>query len=143
MTMPTQTMPPKIVDLAYLRLQIEPDLSLISLFWKRQVTNSELRTGFYTAVEVARSYKCRFWLGDARQTTMLNIADQDYLVKDLVSLISNSGIKKVARIVTEDEYDFKTSFSMKLKIETNHSASIGFETNIFTDHDAAKKWLFA
>ena len=130
------------IDLDYLQIEVDQQRALIRLFWKRQVTISELRTGFYTAAQVAETYACKYWLGDARNTTMLDIADQDLVAKDLVTLISKAGIRKIARLVDEQEMTFSNSLTMKLKIETKHPENIGFETAIFTNEDQALNWLF-
>jgi hypothetical protein len=134
---------PKVVEMEYLHLQVEPELSLICLTWKRQVNLSELRTGFYTAVEVARNFGCKYWLGDARKTSMLDIADNDFLVEHLVGQLSESGIEKVARVVSEEEAVLSQSYTMKNKIESTHQDQINFNTDIFTTLEAARKFLFS
>lgn len=140
--MSTEVSTIKEINLDYLKLEVDPHQSLIRLFWKRQVTISELRTGFYTAAEVAATYGCKYWLGDARNTTMLDIEAQEYVVKDLVNLISQAGIRKIARLVNEQEMRNNQSFSMKLKIETRHAENIRFETALFADEAQALNWLF-
>ena len=139
--MPAAVTDLKEINLDYLKLEVDPGASLIRLYWKRQVTNSELRTGFYTAAQVAETYGCKLWFGDSRNTSMLNIADQDFLVKDLLTILSNAGIRKVARLVDEQEAVVTTSFSMKLKIESEHPENIRFETAVFTNAAAALAWL--
>ena len=140
--MPVAVSELKEINLDYLKLEVDVPRLLIRLYWKRQVNNSELRTGFYTAAQVAETYGCKYWLGDARNTTMLDIADQDMVVKDLLSIISNSGIRKVARLVDVLEAVVTDSFSMKFKIESKHPDRITFETAVFTDVDSALDWLF-
>ena len=100
------------------------------------------RTRIYTAAQVAETYGCKYWLGDARNTSMLDIADQDFLVKDLVTIISKSGIRKIARLVDVLEAVVSDSFSMKFRIEAKHPEQIAFETAIFTSEDSALDWLF-
>ena len=71
--MPTAVSELKEINLDYLKLEVNVPQKLIRLYWKRQVNNSELRTGFYTAAQVAETYGCKYWLGDARNTTMLSV----------------------------------------------------------------------
>jgi hypothetical protein len=130
-----------VVDLDYLHVEVHPELSLIVLFWKRQVNISELRTGFYTAIEIARSFGCKLWLGDARKTTMLDIAENEYLIKDLINLISETKVEKIARILNENDLEQPDFFAMKFQVEAGQSEEIHFTTEVFTSEDEARKWL--
>lgn len=127
----------------YIEIIVDKPSELLMVTWKRQATSEELRRGFYMAIEVSILYNCKYWLSDARKTNYLEIADQHWMVRDLVQLLSETHICKVARLIKDDELSILSSYRMKEKIENDHKPLIKFSTEVFTDFNTARFWLLA
>lgn len=125
----------------YVNITVENDIKLISITWQRQVSSDELRIGFYKAVEAAILYSCKYWLGDARKTDYLEIADQHWMVKELAALINQSEIIKLARIIKDDDISVLSGAIIKQKFDNNHLHHFNFSAEIFTEIEMARLWL--
>lgn len=73
----------------------------ISVKWLRHPTSAEFRANNYLLVDLLLAYECRWLLSDTRTIPYLELADQHWLIEQLIPLLSPTSFKRHACVVSQ------------------------------------------
>ena len=128
-----------IFDKPFLIITHDDEHKLIHLRWKQLATSEEFRGALNYALSVVMEKKVERWLANLRDMSIIREADRKWTNDEWFPKLVKTKLRKLA-IVNSLDYLNQSSVT---KIMTHAGNIINFETNYFTDVNAAKEWLLS
>ncbi|SIR08492.1 hypothetical protein [Pontibacter lucknowensis] len=97
----TESETPAILRNDYLEIQLGKQADVISVRWLRHPTSDEFRANNYLLADLLMAYECRRLLSDARAILYLELADQHWLMEQLIPLLSSTSLELHACVVSQ------------------------------------------
>ncbi len=126
-----------------IRVGLDKSLSFIYIEWLKHATSTEFRALFQKVADIAIENKVKFWLSDARLTHYLEFSDQNWLIQQILPLISQSSLEKFARVSTKEGFAMMDISRVYASIEKLYGLNSKPEFDFFFSIDAALAWLFS
>jgi hypothetical protein len=113
----------------------KPD-HIVTLIWKKQPQSVEFREVYMNIIAFALKNKVFFFISDIRLEGPMTIQDLHWLKNDILPMVSQLELKKIA-IISEDTI-YSTTYAETIKKKFKVS-QLPFE--IFEDIETAKSWI--
>lgn len=126
-----------------LKIEYNENLKYIFVEWQRHVDSQEFRNLFTKAAEIALDKGCLYWLSDARAIHFIDFSDQNWTIRVMGPLLSQSKLLKFARITNRESMALLDTHRVYTELERSVSFKIDTELQIFSDKEEAMEWLFA
>ncbi|WP_276496398.1 hypothetical protein [Pontibacter litorisediminis] len=123
----------------YLTARMVPGDYLLHITWLRGVSTLEYREGIRLTKQILLENNIRLWLVDSRLLTHVTFEDQQWIMKEIVPLLLESNLQKVARVVKPDVFSYITFENMMRKAQECYNVQGHMEQ--FTTVESALAWL--
>lgn len=123
----------------YLHANIIPAEHMLHITWLRSVDSAEYREGLYFIERTIRENNIHLWLCDSRKLTLVTYEDQQWIINEIIPLLLQTNIKKVARVVKNDIFSYITFENLISKAHLSYQIQGHMEH--FTTLDTALGWL--
>lgn len=130
-------MSPEVND--YLFISLNKEELLLHTKWLRSVTSEEYRAGIHAMKEVILENKVELWIIDSRLLGNILFADQQWIKREIAPLIKFSNLQKIARVLTEDVFNYISFENMMQRAREEYDIVIELEQ--FSSLEAALDWL--
>ncbi|AKD04495.1 hypothetical protein POKO110462_06870 [Pontibacter korlensis] len=128
-----------IIDLGFYKIEVEESSNLVKADWTRSVNKDEMVAGGTKLYEVLRDTKLENAIADARKLTALSSETKEWMASKFYELLSQTNVKKVARVVPNDVFS-----RIALESVVTRAEALGvtkFEVKSFTSPTIALAWL--
>jgi hypothetical protein len=125
----------------WLKIEVEPSLSLLQLTWLQHPTGEQYRRGYRQAIGIALENKTKYWLTDSRKVAYLHLADQHWMYAKMRPFLTGGQLRKFAIVMHAETWmmtDLKPVFNHS---EPDAEPEKWFNLSFFLDRDAALVWL--
>ncbi|WP_303311479.1 hypothetical protein [Hymenobacter sp. BT730] len=142
--MPTASAPGFHSD--YLTIAYRPDLQLLTLRWLRDVTMSELQTGFQAAREAARTAGAMRWLVDVRRRLELDAIPSTWVANQLLPTVAAElpDTLQVAYLLAPARNEaIRTDPELKEAVILAQGTAQPYRLQLFIDEGEAVRWVCA
>ncbi|QMU26974.1 hypothetical protein [Adhaeribacter radiodurans] len=124
-----------------LKININPDISLLRLTWLQHPTSEVYRQGYRQAILIALEHKAKLWLTDSRKVQYLYMADQHWMYAKMRPLLKGGKLRKFA-IVLQPETLMMTDRQPIMDDPTQLiKPKQLFNLEFFLDMESACSWL--
>lgn len=120
----------------YLTVHYNEEFNGVLMEWKTFTTSEELKAGLNKGLACINEKKLTKWLADVRELGAISEEDQKWSNEDWFPRALQSGIKRMAVIVSDDIFNQMTVEEIMLKVKAQD-----FISQYFDSVDKAKKWL--
>ncbi|MFC5270455.1 hypothetical protein [Adhaeribacter terreus] len=110
--------------------------SLGSASWFGSLSSADFREAFLKCTELITEKRLKNWLADNRKMEMMSQEDQSWVAL-MAPTILNSGLKKMATVVSEDIFHHMAIVDLFDKA----SGELTFQNHYFQNPNEALKWL--
>ena len=127
-----------------LEITPRPDLPAVVARWQREITDSELRAGYFAILDAADAQQCSRWLLDLRRRDELTSNELTaWINADFFPKLPQRYAQpvRIAFLVSPMRALQEQSDSSVAAIATASQARHGYSTALFTDEAAAYDWL--
>ncbi|AKD05171.1 hypothetical protein POKO110462_22250 [Pontibacter korlensis] len=123
----------------YLVVDVIHEENLLRTAWLRSVNSQEYREGLNVIRQLIREQHIRLWLSDSRQLAHVTFEDQRWILKEIIPLLVESSLRRVARVVNPDVFSYISFENMMSKAQESYSLEGYMEQ--FTSEETALGWL--
>ncbi|ARS35346.1 hypothetical protein [Pontibacter actiniarum] len=128
-------------DSGFYRIAVDESQDLLRAEWLRTVNKDELVEGGTKLYEILRETGITLVMADARVLTALPSDAKDWMASTFYELLSQTGLKMMARVVPSAIFS-----KIALESVVTRAEALGvtkFEVKNFTDPKDALSWLLA
>lgn len=111
-------------------------INALGIIWKTQPTSEQYRKILAKSHEMIMLYQTSYWLADVRQEGMIDIADQQWLFREIIPSAVRNGLKKILCIRSPEQS--KEAYRINLK---EASTSLGIDTLYFDSLEQVEAWI--
>lgn len=122
---------------SYLTLYFSPSKKYVTARWQRQVSSSEYRQGIRAIAACVATLRVELVLVDFSNTGAPSAKDQACTANFLKQALSNTSLRRSARVFPEDSEQWQAFQGMLESAE-----ELPYQTNSFESAEEAKEWLF-
>ena len=126
----------------YIRIEVDESRQFMYIVWLCHPESDELRACLLLEAEITHEYGCKYWLSDARKVNFFDYADQNWLLQEVVPILKQEKLLKVARVITKESYLLMDAHRIFQKIEADEEVRSQTKLELFVDIDTALDWLF-
>lgn len=124
-----------------MHIELDEQKSCLTTTWQQHPSSEELRRHLLIIADLIQQHRCRYWLSDAHSLYYVELADQNWLVREVLSRIHPT-VKKIARILTKESLLLLDMQHIFDKIATQPQlAASGMQIETFLDKESAIVWL--
>lgn len=123
----------------YLFTSLKEEEKLLHMKWLRNVTSEEYRAGINVVKEMILHHRVERWLIDSRLIDSILFADQQWIKREIAPLIKFSSLQKIARVLTEDIFNYISFENMIQQVIEEHDLQLDLAQ--FSSLEAAFDWL--
>ncbi|MGV3638938.1 MAG: hypothetical protein ACO1NZ_00390 [Adhaeribacter sp.] len=125
----------------YVSVLHEESLSLLTIFWKRQISLEERKTGFLWALEYSNSHQVRNWLIDDAEIFLITPAEKEWITYTWTKLVAGSCIQKIAVVTKVELPALESNARFTEDAQKQYAASGHTRHEVFTDYQMALAWF--
>jgi hypothetical protein len=126
----------------YIQVAINPEQDYLQATWLQQPTSESFREQIRLVVDLALARNIKKALFDVRQRAYLEIADQNWLVREIVPLFVGTNLR-FAYVVSETTLEVMDTYRIQVAVENNPVLSEQVIIKMFLDPQEAQTWLFS
>ncbi|MHA6247228.1 hypothetical protein ACXYMU_04770 [Pontibacter sp. CAU 1760] len=124
---------------AFYRIEVDVRANLLKSVWLRPASEEEIRTGGMKLYEVLRDTKVEFVLANATLLGVLTAASKEWLATKFYEMLSQTNLKKLARVLPEMVFHRIALESVVTRAEA--MGTISFLVKNFSGQADAMRWL--
>lgn len=132
-------MPAIVTDYTSLELSAQTG-GCLSSTWLRSVSSQEYRMALLQQQEIILQHEVKYWLIDSRALSGITFPDQQWLGRQLIPVLLQSKLRKVARVVNTDVFTYIAFEEQIRKVKRKYNFKTAIEQ--FSSPEAAKNWLY-
>jgi hypothetical protein len=121
----------------HLTIYHDEDRSLGKSEWNGFVSGEAFRESAMACVGLIKEKQVRYWVADDRNMKAIRLKDQEWSNEVLMPALANSGLRKMALIVSRDRFNQLAVDSIIEKA----GDSLTFEIKYFNEPKTAENWL--
>lgn len=116
----------------------EPELSLLTQAWKREINSDEYRRVFITSYITVKEHKIRRFISDISKEGFIDPKDRIWLENEIIPKAFQAGLKFSAIVLDQKRY--KNYYSKKIM---DTSENVGMQFGLFNDYQKARDWIIS
>lgn len=124
------------------RLEIDPAAKFIYLQWLKHPDSTAFRDNFLRAIQASIDHDCQFWLSDARAIHYLELADQNWVMREIVPMLPQINLQKFARLSKMESISLMDIPQVFDKLGQLPDFKSKHKLEIFATKEDALHWLF-
>lgn len=130
-----------VLDNQYLYIEVQPEQELLIYRWKSASESLDQSAFFAEGARVLNaivSHKCKYVVGNVQEFKVIIAPEtQETINEQLLSVLNQVGLKKLAQIVNPD--NLLTNVSLEQTLEENKNAS--YQQKFFDNEADALAWV--
>lgn len=124
----------------FIKVEVNQTCFYIEATWLQQPTSADFRDQLKIVMDYALTHHLNNALFDVRARAYLEMADQNWLLREVVPMFLHSKLK-FAYLVSQTTLAAMDIHRIKAAIEGNPDFKNNIEMNLFLDKEEAKTWL--
>ena len=124
-----------------MEVAIDAEQSYLQATWLQQPSSQSFREQLWFVADQALARKTTKALFDVRKRAYLEIADQNWLVREIVPLFAGRPLR-FAYVVSETTLEAMDTYRIQVAIASNPQLSEQIKVELFLDPPEAQAWLF-
>ncbi len=113
---------------------------LVEVSWHGYVAGEKFRSAMLQYGEVIQQLDVNYWLGDYRQSAVVRIADQEWMVSEWGACFFPH-VHKLQRMARVHSYDISARISAENMFREIDFTMLPFAFRQFEDYGQARSWL--
>ncbi len=93
-----------ILETEYAQLTFEPENGILKLVWKDNATSDTYHYVYDRIMELVQKTEVKYYLADIRKLRLIAPSDRLWLQSEIIPKLFETGIEKIAAIVSGDVY---------------------------------------
>ena len=127
-----------------IRIEVDVTAGIIFVEWLRHPSSLEFRRLYQKASDISFEYNCLYWISDARAVHYLEIADQNWILRELAPRLKTTSLLRYARVMTEDGVAMLDAARVRDNVMNSPYLTEGkFQVQFFLDKESALEWLLS
>jgi len=131
-----------ILSNEYVLVEANPENKYIQVTWLGQPKSDDFRETHKKALNYVLEHNITMWLCDMRGMVYLEIADQNWLVREIFGLLAPHLKHELAYVVSTAGLELMTSFRIHEMVTTDPELHKQLSVEIFFQKQIAQQWLF-
>ena len=123
----------------YVHLWVDTDVKLMYTEWLALPSTAEYRQAAALFLRNLQTYAVEYWVMDSNRLAGLSLAEQRRIIQQLAPAVAASCLKKVARIISQDEGNWVMFDETVHALKNQYQASV--EIQQFCTYNEAAKWV--
>ncbi|KAA5538524.1 hypothetical protein [Adhaeribacter rhizoryzae] len=124
---------------SYLQLWVDTDVKLMYTEWLTSPSAQEYKQAAALFIHYLQKYEVEYWLMDSNRLGGLSLQEQRKVIAQLAPAVAASCLKKVARIISQDEGNRVMFEETVQELKNKYQASV--EIQQFWTFNEAAKWV--
>lgn len=125
----------------YVSVLYDESISLLTIYWKRQINLEERKNGFLWALQYSDTHQVRNWLIDDAEIFLITPAEKEWITYTWTRLVAGSCIQKIAVVTPEQLPGLISNTPFTEEAQKQYAAFGHTRHEVFTDHQMALAWF--
>lgn len=131
----------QILQNEYATVAIDKESRLVEVKWLQHCENSTFREILTKVLHQANADAVIRWLCDMRELKYVLVADQNWLVKELLPSLNPSLSHRFSYVVSRTNLELMSSLQIQDMVREDPRLSDRFELEVFLNKEEATDWL--
>jgi len=131
----------EVFQTPYVSVLHDESEALLTIYWKRQISLEERKSGFLWALQYSCTHQVRNWLIDAAEIFLVTPAEKEWVTYTWTKLVAASGIQKIAVVAEISLPALEASTRFTQEAQKQYAAAGHTRHEVFTDHQVARAWF--
>ena len=93
-----------ILETDYAQVTLDQESDVLKLYWKTDCTTDTYRFIYNNILDLLKKTRFKYYIADIRNLSMIAPSDRIWLQKEVIPVLFDSGVVKIAAIVVGDVY---------------------------------------